>query len=76
MVGDIVNLSARLMVAAKGGILTDYDTYEVASSFQTVSFEQLDPIKVKGKTHPIPIFVPSKYRSKRIILRFFQEQER
>ena len=52
MVGDIVNLSARLMAAAKTGILTDHDTYEGSKS--TIIFEKLDPIKVKGKNQKIP----------------------
>ena len=48
MVGDIVNLSARLMVAAKKGVLVDEPTYEAAKSGANVGFEKKDPIKVKG----------------------------
>jgi hypothetical protein len=64
MVGDIVNLSARLMVAAKQGILTDQDTYEAAKTSKGLSFQGLSPIKVKGKVNPINIFIPSKNKQK------------
>lgn len=64
MVGDIVNLSARLMAAAKGGILTDHDTFESASIFGTLTFEPQDPIRVKGKANPIVVYIPSKNKQK------------
>jgi hypothetical protein len=59
MVGDIVNLSARLMVNAKSYILTDEPTYEagkltftpsykIAKYSANLDFEKKDPIKVKG----------------------------
>ena len=57
--GDIVNLAARLMVAAgklNSGLLCDETTYEGAQA--KLSFRRLDPIMVKGKSEPIPIFVP------------------
>jgi hypothetical protein len=60
LVGDIVNLSARLMAAAKKGILTDHDTYEAAKNWGTVAFEKQTPIKVKGKTNPITIYIPTR----------------
>ena len=59
MVGDVVNLSARLMVAAykqNVHILCDQSTYE--SSASTVSFNILEPIMVKGKKNPINIYQP------------------
>ena len=59
MVGDVVNLSARLMIAAfkqKVNILCDQPTYE--SSNNEISFKKLDPIMVKGKKNPIPIYLP------------------
>eukprot|EP01114_Cavostelium_apophysatum_P003087 TRINITY_DN1281_c0_g1_i1.p1 TRINITY_DN1281_c0_g1~~TRINITY_DN1281_c0_g1_i1.p1 ORF type:complete len:1564 (-),score=458.03 TRINITY_DN1281_c0_g1_i1:93-4784(-) len=64
MVGDIVNLSARLMVAAKTDILCDIDTYEACKNAKNVDFKKLDDIKVKGKTNPIAIFQPRKVRGK------------
>lgn len=57
VVGDLVNLSARLMAAAgNGNILTDESTYYQSRS--NVSFETLEKIRVKGKADPISIFKP------------------
>eukprot|EP01127_Copromyxa_protea_P023362 TRINITY_DN8716_c0_g1_i2.p1 TRINITY_DN8716_c0_g1~~TRINITY_DN8716_c0_g1_i2.p1 ORF type:complete len:600 (+),score=107.33 TRINITY_DN8716_c0_g1_i2:33-1832(+) len=61
VVGDIVNLSARLMVASyKGqhGILCDSETNEIAG--QKFNLKPLEPIMVKGKKDLIPIFLPRK----------------
>jgi hypothetical protein len=52
MVGDIVNLSARLMAAAKTGILTDNDTYD--ASKERIEFTKLEPIRVKGNSWLCP----------------------
>lgn len=60
MVGDIVNLSARLMAAAKMGILVDSETYQRSKHVNTLSFKALPPIRVKGKANPIDIYVPSR----------------
>lgn len=61
MVGDIVNLSARLMVAASEkqsqNILVDFSTYQSASRF--IQFKFLGEIAVKGKALPIPIYYPT-----------------
>lgn len=56
LVGDVVNLSARLMVASKNGILCDEPTYK--ENTYRFHFERLDPIKVKGKSHLISIYKP------------------
>jgi len=59
MVGDIVNLSARLMVAAEKlhvPILCDQATHDCCTS--KVMFEALEPIMVKGKSQLINIYVP------------------
>lgn len=57
VLGDGVNLSARLMANAKEhGILVGEVTHELAK--EEMSFNVLDPIKVKGKTNFIPIFEP------------------
>jgi hypothetical protein len=63
MVGDIVNLSARLMVAAHKmqlSILCDEPTYKASSS--KIPFATLEPIMVKGKTNAISIFLPQRER--------------
>ncbi len=56
IIGDVVNLSARLMQAAHGGILCDGATREAAG--ERLAFETLEPVVVKGKSQPIPIFRP------------------
>jgi class 3 adenylate cyclase/tetratricopeptide (TPR) repeat protein len=64
--GDAVNLSSRLMHAAESGvempdgshasILCDSTTFEGAKS--RVNFTALKPIMVRGKSQPVPIYVP------------------
>ncbi|MES2571528.1 MAG: AAA family ATPase, partial [Verrucomicrobiota bacterium] len=56
IMGDVVNLSARLMQAAAGGVLCDEPTFKAAQT--RLIWEILAPIKVKGKDRPIPIFRP------------------
>jgi len=56
MIGDVVNLSARLMQAAAGGILCDDATQTAARN--DITFEPLAPILVKGKASPISVFRP------------------
>ncbi|MEB3336857.1 MAG: adenylate/guanylate cyclase domain-containing protein [Leptolyngbyaceae bacterium] len=56
MIGDIVNLAARLMVSAKDGILCDQTTYQGAQA--RLLFERLPPIQVKGKSELIPVYRP------------------
>ncbi len=54
--GDTVNLSARLMTACQwGGSLISVNTHRrVAPSFE---LEELQPVKVKGKSEPVPIWL-------------------
>src|SRR5574341_738533 len=56
MIGDVVNLAARLMVAAKGRILCDEATY--AATQEDFDYEVLPPITLKGKSRPAAIFRP------------------
>jgi tetratricopeptide (TPR) repeat protein len=56
MIGDVVNLSARLMQAACGGILCDEATHRAARS--RLHFDALPPISVKGKTGLVPVYRP------------------
>jgi len=69
MVGDIVNLSARLMVAAKTNILCDMDTYEGSRHSPRIHYERLEEIRVKGKSNPIAVFQPSKVRRSGVLTR-------
>ena len=57
LIGDVVNMSARLMAATKDEIRVDVETY--TRSCQRVVYEHLDPIKVKGKDQPIKVFKPT-----------------
>lgn len=56
IIGDTVNLSARLMVAAGGGILCDEPTYRAARA--GFDWDALPPIPLKGKAYPTPVFRP------------------
>src|SRR5262249_47385477 len=56
MIGDVVNLSTRLMQAAPEDILCDAAAYAAAQA--RLAFDALPPIKVKGKAEPIAIFRP------------------
>ncbi|CAD7937076.1 unnamed protein product [Amoebophrya sp. A25] len=59
VLGDVVNLSARLMGnAGEMGILCDEET---ARCLQRNRFEvlELDPVKMKGKANPVPVFKPT-----------------
>ncbi len=63
MIGDTVNMSARLMVAASRQeddqalpILCDEATYQAARS--RLTFDSLPPIRVKGKAEPMAVYRP------------------
>lgn len=55
IMGDIVNLAARLMQAAKNGILVDEAT---ASSAESIQFEAQPPLTLKGKAKPVSAYRP------------------
>ncbi|MBI4738887.1 GAF domain-containing protein [Candidatus Woesearchaeota archaeon] len=55
VIGDAVNIAARLCSAAAGGqILISEETYQEVK--KSVKVEKLPPIQVKGKSKPIPIY--------------------
>jgi class 3 adenylate cyclase/tetratricopeptide (TPR) repeat protein len=58
LVGDVVNLAARLMQAAArtGGILCDAPTFQAARGRH--AFEPLTAIPIKGKEQPVAIYRP------------------
>lgn len=58
MVGDVVNLAARLMQAAPHDILCDTATREAAKGH--FAFDELAPVTVKGKSEPVPACRPRK----------------
>ena len=56
IIGAVVNLSARLMQAAKNGILCDAKTFEITKD--RIQFESLIAIKVKGREDAVTVFSP------------------
>src|SRR5258708_16993913 len=54
MIGDVVNLSARLMQAASGQIICDTATFQAARSH--IQFDEGPSIHVKGKIYPVPVY--------------------
>ncbi|KAL6055826.1 Guanylate cyclase domain-containing protein [Balamuthia mandrillaris] len=74
VVGDSVNLSARLMIAAakasnggniSGSIFVDEQTYRIVTESEgRFLLQPRDPILVKGKEKPIPIYTPIEGRRK------------
>ena len=56
MIGDVVNLAARLMQAAHDDLLCDAATAQAAQ--RSIEFEPLPAIMVKGRSDPIAIFRP------------------
>ena len=65
VIGDVVNLAARLMGVAAAmpehDILCDAETARKAEG--TLVFEALTPVKVKGKENLVPIFAPVREQS-------------
>jgi class 3 adenylate cyclase len=57
VMGDVVNLSARLMQASAGGILCDANTREQVGA--RMHFDALAELHVKGKAQAVAVFVPS-----------------
>jgi len=62
ILGDAVNLSARLMEAAPDGILCEVATYQSARA--RFEFESLPPLKLKGKAEPVAVYRPHSVQSK------------
>jgi adenylate cyclase len=56
VIGDAVNLAARLCSAAKGNEVLVTKTIKDTLEGEDLTIEELEPIKVKGKTEPIPIY--------------------
>lgn len=58
LIGPVINLSARLMQAAKGRLLCDEMTHDAVCRVSRLSFEALKPLAVKGWPTPVPIYQP------------------
>ena len=63
IVGDVVNTASRLeAVAPPGGVVVDERTYLLTRD--VVIYADLDPVAVKGKAEPLPIWQPREARSR------------
>jgi class 3 adenylate cyclase/tetratricopeptide (TPR) repeat protein len=65
--GDTINVAARLSGAASSGdILVDYETYKRSEGY--FRFEDLEPIRLKGKTKPVQVhkFLSTKVQPQKI----------
>lgn len=49
VIGDVVNLAARLMSKANGGLYTDKATYSRIPEFLQIHLTMLSPVAIKGK---------------------------
>ena len=56
VIGDVVNLAARLMSKAKGGLYIDEGTYARIPEFLQQYLQKLAPMTVKGKDMPISAY--------------------
>lgn len=75
IVGDVVNLSARLMDhCPPGAVVTDQATVQRAR--QTIQFTELPAVKLKGFHNPVPIFQAESIKQTRILRERFSERER
>ena len=61
-IGNVVNMAARLMGKANGGILIDDATYSHLPGKWKELVTSLDPIKVKGRDEPLQVTIQSCYR--------------
>ncbi len=57
MIGDVVNLAARLMQAAPDTILCSPSTWQASQG--NIGFDELPAITVKGKAEPIVVYRPT-----------------
>ncbi len=64
MIGDIVNLSARLMVASAGQVLCDQASRDGAVDH--FDFEPMAPLALKGKRMPVAVYRPSRKAGRRL----------
>jgi class 3 adenylate cyclase/tetratricopeptide (TPR) repeat protein len=63
LTGDVVNTASRLQsVAPSGGIVVGEPTYRATRG--EFVYEQLEPVRVKGKAEPLPIWQPVGPRSR------------
>ncbi len=70
VVGDVVNLSARLtQICENGQVLTDKSTADRVREW--IDFDELPPVYLKGKQEKVPLFRPRGDRSAQAQLQVF-----
>lgn len=57
--GRPMNIAARLMQAADGGLLCDFSTTSLVERHHKFNFQQLDPLQVKGSSAPLAVYRPT-----------------
>jgi hypothetical protein len=57
LAGDVINIAARLSTTAVDEVLCDQETAVAARNHY--SFSVMNPIRVKGRAEPVPVFEPS-----------------
>jgi class 3 adenylate cyclase/tetratricopeptide (TPR) repeat protein len=60
--GNVINLAARLMSAANGGVLVDEST--VTATRGSIDFEAVAPLSVKGRSRPVRPSIPTGSRTR------------
>jgi adenylate cyclase len=56
-IGDAVNVAARLCaLAGPGEILVGERTHELVQGGREMAFEDLPPVRLKGKQQPVPLY--------------------
>jgi class 3 adenylate cyclase len=64
--GDVVNTASRLQqVAPVGGVVVGEGTWRATA--QMIDYEPMDPVEVKGKAEPIPVWHALEARSRYIV---------
>jgi adenylate cyclase len=57
VLGDTVNLAARLCAhASPGQTLVSEPVYEAVRHLDEIAFDALEPLRVKGKSAPVPVY--------------------
>ena len=56
LMGDVVNLAARLMQSALGDIHCDETTQRMSERY--IDFQRLADVNIKGKAKPVSVYRP------------------
>lgn len=64
VIGDCVNLAARLMQQANGAVLCDEESLLQAKS--VIDFSAKRSLRIKGKTNSVPVYIARKIKQKKM----------